>query len=184
MTTLKTPFWKSVCKSLIVMVLIIVFCGGTLAIINDLCKVTDEERIQRAIDKIYTTESVSLEGTLDVSNYTNSDIGEIKACYKLSNGDYLVHSVGKKGYSNGSITLYVAVSINNDTAIVKKTVLDSYKGQTLMSKLNGLYDKFNGKTSNDNVDDVIESGATYSSKAVQNAIKSALNYVNESVIGG
>ena len=177
MTTVKTPFWKSVCKSLIVMVMIIVVCGGLLAIVNDLCKVTDEERIQRAIDKIYDTD-VKLDDTIDVSNYNeNLDIAEIKACYKLNNGDYLVRTTGKKGYSNGSVTLYVSISIEDDVAKVNITVMDDYKGQTLMSKLNDLYNKFIGKTADDDLSSIIETGATYSSVAVQNAIKGSLLFV-------
>ncbi|MBO5286138.1 MAG: hypothetical protein J6B16_04510 [Clostridia bacterium] len=184
MATIKKPFWKSFVTSLIVMISIIVVCGGVLAIVNDLCKVSDEERIQRAIDKIYVDTDVSLEETLDVSTYDkNQDIGEIKACYVLSNGDYLVHVTGKKGYSNGSITLYVSVSVDNSFATVKKTVLDNYKGQTLMSKLTDFYDRFSGKTSSDDLTDIVEAGTTRSSQAVQNAVYCSIDYVN-TVIGG
>ena len=77
---------KKSIKSIIVMLAIILVCGGLLAILSDLLYVDESERIQRAIDKIYTSEEVSLQDDLKdaVALYTdNSDIGVVKAAYLL-----------------------------------------------------------------------------------------------------
>lgn len=174
-------------KTIAVMLAIILCCGGLLAILSDLLHVSNEERIQRAIDKIYTEESVKLVETIDVSTINMeeySSLGEVKACYLLDNGDYLVLSTGKKGYSNGTVSLYVAIS-TNDKITVKNTVQDSYTGQTLMSKLSSLYQRFIGKTTEDDINEVTEivTGATYSSNAASNAVFVALQFVSN-VVGG
>ena len=179
---------KKAIKSIAIMLAIILVCGGLLAVLSDLLYVDDSERIQRAIDKIYTEEEVSLELDLKdaVASYTdNSDIGVVKAAYLLNNGDYLVLVTGKKGYSNGSVTVYTAVSNINGVATIKNTVQDSYTGQTLMSKLTSLYEKFTGKNSTQTNSEVTEivSGATYSSQATSNAVIVALDFV-QTQIGG
>lgn len=176
---------KQYIKPITVMLSIILLCGGLLAILSDLLFVTQEERIQRAIDKIYSEESVQLEQTIDISAIDMTefnDIGAIKACYKLDNGDYLVLSTGKKGYSNGTVTTYVA--IDKDLK-VKNVVEDSYTGQTLMAKLSNLYENFIGKSASDSQDEVKEvvTGATYSATAASNSVYVALQLVSK-VIGG
>ena len=173
---------KKSLKSIAIMLAIILICGGLLAILSDLLFVSDDERIQRAIDKMYE-EEVSLSQTLDVSEYTAlEDIGVIKQAYLLDNGDYLVLSTGKKGYSNGTVSVYVAIENVEGVATVKKVVQDSYTGQTLMSKLGGLYEKYSNKNSSDPINEIV-SGATYSSNAVNNAVKTALSFA-QSQIGG
>ena len=176
---------KKYVKPITVMLAIILLCGGLLAILSDLLFVPNEERIQRAIDKIYLDSKVQLEQTVDVSSVDMTefnDIGVIKACYKLDNGDYLVLSTGKKGYSNGTVTTYVAI---DSTVKVKSVVEDSYTGQTLMAKLSSLYNKFINKTASDSREQVFEpvSGATYSANAASNSVYLALQFVSK-VIGG
>lgn len=176
---------KKYLKPITVMLSIILLCGGLLAILSDLLFVTEEERIGRAIDKIYSGENVQLEQTLDVEAVDMTefnDIGIIKACYKLDNGDYLVLSTGKKGYSNGTVTTYVAI---DKELKVKNVVEDSYTGQTLMAKLSGLYQRFVGKSatnSNEEVKEIV-TGATYSANATSNSVYVALQFASK-VIGG
>lgn len=168
-------------KAIAVMVSIMLICGGLLAILSDLLYVSDQERIQRAIDKIYV-DQVSLEKTLDVTTVDTQsfkNVGEIKSCYALDNGDYLVLSTGKNGYSNGTVTLYVSIAVTDGNVTVKNTVQDSYTGQTLMSKLTSLYQRFTGKTADQERLEVTEivTGATYSSRAASNAVYCALQFV-------
>ena len=168
-------------KAIAVMVSIMLVCGGLLAILSDLLYVSNEERIQRAINKIYT-EEVSLVKTLDlttVDTQSFSNYGEIKSCYAIDNGDYLILSTGKNGYSNGTVTLYVSISVIEGVPTVKNTVQDSYTGQTLMSKLTSLYQRFTGKTANLEKEEVNEivTGATFSSRATSNAVYCALQLV-------
>ncbi|MBR1984065.1 MAG: hypothetical protein IKA12_05215 [Clostridia bacterium] len=176
---------KQYVKPITVMLSIILLCGGLLAILSDLLFVTQEERINRAINKIYSGEDVKLEQTIDLSTVDMTefnDLGVIKACYKLSNDDYLVLSTGKKGYSNGTVTTYVAIDINLK---VRNVVEDSYTGQTLMAKLSGLYQSFIGKSATQSQEDISEivTGATKSANAASNSVYVALQLVSL-VIGG
>ena len=168
-------------KCIVVMLSVILICGGLLAVLSDLLKVSDDERIQRSIDKIYTGESVTkIETIFDAnSKEFKTEIGQIKSCYKLSNGDYLVQSTGKQGYSNGTVTLDISIYNNNGVLTVKKAVLNGYTSQTLMSQLSSLYDSFTGSTDGEVS---VVTGASMSSTATINAVKTALAYL--SAIGG
>lgn len=176
---------KNYIKPIVVMLVIILFCGGLLAVLSDLLFVDESERIQRAINNIYKDTPVQLEEKIEVDSIDMSEFNEtgvVKACYKLDNGDYLVLSTGKKGYSNGTVTTYVAIT---EDLVVKQVQQEDYTGQTLMSKLTGLYQKFINKTANNTIDEVIEveTGATYSAKAASNSVYVALQFVAK-VIGG
>ena len=176
---------KQYLKPIEVMLSIILACGGLLAVLSDLLFVTQEERIDRAIQKIYSGENVALEQTIDITTVDMtefSDTGVIKACYLLDNGDYLVLSTGKKGYSNGTVTTYVAI---DKDLTVKNVVEDSYTAQTLMAKLSSLYQNFIGKTASQSQQEVTEivTGATYSATAASNSVYLALQFVSR-VIGG
>lgn len=179
---------KKSLKTVVIMLAIILVCGGLLAILSDLLYVSDGERINRAIQEIYAGEDVSLNENevLDFTEFNESkDYGVIKSAYKLTNGDYLVLSTGKQGYSNGTVTVYVAISVDGGVATVKKVVENSYTAQTLMSKLSNYYGEFVGLTSSNlgDVDGMKVSGATGSSRAVNNAIVTALEFI-QMEIGG
>ncbi len=180
----KKLHFKDFVKPLLVTLAIILVCGGLLAILSNVLFVSDQERVQRAIDKMYaSSENVKLSQDLTEAQVNSIAVdtskGQIKDCYILSNGDYLVLATGKQGYANGNITLYVAVS---QQKVVKNVVLKEYAGQTLMSKLTTLYGKYNGLTPESEVNMVV-SGATYSAKAANNAVETALQFVNQ-YIGG
>ena len=115
------------------------------------------------------------------------------------NYDILFHTTGFNGYKNGTISLWVKVSVTptqeqpteNDYKI-DKVILADYNKQTLMSKFAAeFYNNFTkdltedfikGKvfTSNkDNVEDIqnIVTGATKSATAACNAVNCVLEYV-------
>jgi Na+-translocating ferredoxin:NAD+ oxidoreductase RnfG subunit len=179
---------KKSLKTVVIMLAIILVCGGLLAILSDLLYVSDNERIDRAIQEIYAGEDVSLneDEVLDFTDFNNdTEDGVIKSAYKLTNGDYLVLSTGKKGYSNGTVTVYVAISVDGGVATVKKVVENSYTAQTLMSKLSSYYGEFVGVNSSNVgvIDDMKVSGATGSSRAVNNAVITAIEFI-QTQIGG
>ena len=179
---------KKSLKTVVIMLAIILVCGGLLAILSDLLYVTDGDRINRAIQEIYVGQDFELDETevLDFTEYNESkEDGLIKSAYKLTNGDYLVLSTGKKGYSNGTVTVYVAISIEGGVASVKKVVENSYTAQTLMSKMTSYYGEFIGISANEisDIDDMKVSGATGSSRAINNAVITALDYI-QIEIGG
>lgn len=171
---------KKSIKPIVVILAIMLVCGGLLAVLSQLLNVSNEERIQRAINKIYASEqtlpSLSLEEDVTAVDMSDIDYGEIKACYKLDNGDLMILSKGKKGYANGSVTVYVTIKDNK----VYKVVQDSYAGQTLMSKLtDDFYGKFTDSANKEQASEVkAVSGATYSSGAVKNAVQTALEFAS------
>lgn len=189
---------KKSLKPIFVTLAIILTCGALLAICSDLLYVDGTERIQRAIDSIYSEGGIALaDGGAIIDEYSKDAqdaveiekdgqvIGIVKSCYLLNNGDYLVHVTGKKGYSNGTVTLYVSV-VKSDSGVHVKKVSDKvdYSGQTLMSKLAGYYDKFTDNQASDVFKEngqpsTVVSGATYSSTAVSNGVYAALQFVSE-----
>ncbi|MBO7187859.1 MAG: hypothetical protein J6V68_05680 [Clostridia bacterium] len=173
-------FKSNAFKCVVVMLSVILLCGGLLAVLSDLLKVSDTERIQRSIDKIYGAGVTEIEQVIDADYKT--DFGEIKSCYKLKNGDYLVQSTGKKGYSNGTVTLDISITIVDGTATVKKAVLNGYTSQTLMSQLTSLYNKFANVNSTTVGDVSVVTGASMSSTAGINAVKTAIDFINR--LGG
>ncbi len=171
---------KKYVKAVLVTLAIMLCCGGLLAVLSDLLFVSDDERNGRVINKIYADSAITLASTLEVDKVNMTDLeefGVVKACYKLSNGDYLVLSTGKQGYANGNITTYVAIK---QDLTVRKVVQNSYKGQTLMGKLTPLYDEYIGTgsaTTKEAFDEILVSGATYSSNAASNSVYLAVQFV-------
>ncbi len=176
----KKLHFKDFVKPLLVTLSIILICGGLLAILSNLLFVSPTEKTQRAIAEIYNAEKpfeVVQYDNVDMSEYSAE--GKIEACYKVkvseTENHYLVKVSGKKGYANGSITLFVAIDENK---AVQKVVMTDYKGQTLMSKLTGLYGQYNGLTPNDEIDKTV-SGATKSANAVNNAVMVSLKFIDK-----
>ncbi|MBQ0099210.1 MAG: FMN-binding protein [Firmicutes bacterium] len=171
-------------KPIIVLLSIALICSGLLAILNNVLFVSAEERTSRAIKKIYGEEKEYEIITEEQIEYT---YGTINVVYKIENADssydLLIKSTGNEGYKNGTITLWVQVNIDNETAKIEKTILEGYEKQTLMSKLTGSYynsfeflkDDFYS-TDNSGRKNVV-SGATKSSNACCNAINCVIEYV-------
>lgn len=172
---------KNSIKSIVVTLSIILVCGVLLAVLSDLLYVSDDERVNRAINKIYTSGEVTMSQEIDVSSVDMSDLkenGVIEKCYLLSNDEYLILSKGKKGYANGSITCYVAITKD---LIIKQVVQNSYVGQTLMGKVASIYERYVGFSKNDDFgdffsSDVLVAGVTKSSTAVSNSVYTALKF--------
>lgn len=175
-------------RCIAVLLVISLISGGLLAILNDVLSVSSDERTSRAIKKIYG-ETVSFETVLDVDHGGTAieyDKGKIEKIFKIGE-DTLFRSTGYNGYKNGTITLWVKITMNNGTYKIDKVVLESYEKQTLMSKLNnGYYDNFlkdvtttyftidtgSGEYSNP------VSGASKSATAGVNAVNCVIEYVN------
>lgn len=117
-------------KIVAVLVVICLVCCLLLSICNDLFYISDEERFQRSMAKIYPNfvKDDSFNGTLDGTYKTNANYGEIKSVVRSTDGAYIVEAVGNGGYSGGTVTLYVVVG--SDAKIlgwtVKENVSQSY----------------------------------------------------------
>ncbi len=199
MKIIKSPWFKCITCLL----LIAVISGALLTVLNDLLYVSPEMRTARAIEKIYG-EKQEYEDKNVVLEYDG--VGKINKVYEISNGDILFQTTGYQGYKNGTVTLWIQVSVyyaepygnpqDDDFGCegysIEKIVLQSAEKQTLMSKLTGeFYGKFNltdvteaynnGElfTATDNAAKNYNpvSGATYSATAAANAVNCVIKYL-------
>lgn len=188
--------------SISVLLIIAVVLGGLLAVLSDVLYVSPAERTGRAVKKIYGEEK-SYQIVLDVDGENaNTPIeysfGRINKIYQVgdsssSSYDMLFQTVGFEGYKNGTITIWVKVSVTDDKYSIEQVLLESFDKQTLMSKLGGdYYGKFNltdvtaaydkGEYFGTQDDSALKnpvSGATYSANAGNNAVNCVIKYLGE-----
>ncbi|MGN0771256.1 MAG: hypothetical protein ACI4MI_01585 [Christensenellales bacterium] len=188
--TVKQFFKSNAFKCILVLTCIALIAGGVLAILNDVLYVSEEERTQQAIKKIYGKvveyEEIEVSEEKAVNEY-----GKIEKVYRLSDGNYLFKSTGTEGYKGGTVTLWIVANFqeNQFTGLDKVTVAGNEK-QTLMSSfkssfteyyttnddklLEGYY--FDKVASEGNLQNVT-SGATRSSNAFNRAVNCALYFI-------
>lgn len=185
--TVKEFFKSNVFKCLATLLGVLLICGVFLTIMNGLLEVTDEERLSRAISKIYgqnvTTEQVEIKnGAVDEANI-------LEAYHVLDDGNYLVKSRGKGGFNSGTVTCWVVVKIENkNVSGIKKVTVDSNVGQTQIGEIK---DAYLNKFTEGYADGLIYStdggflvgGSTMTSNAVCNAVNGAITYVKTEVLG-
>ena len=189
-------------KSITVLLIISVVLGGLLAVLSDVLYVSPEERTGRAVKKIYGEEK-TYSVTLDIDGESPSQpieysFGKINKIYTVGNTDatsydMLFQTVGFEGYKNGTITVWVKVTVNDNKYSIEQVLLESFDKQTLMSKLGGeYYGKFNltdvtdayekgeyFSTSESSKNSNPVSGATYSANAGNNAVNCVIKYLGE-----
>ena len=195
-------------KPIILLLVIMLFSGSTLAVLNDLLFVTPEVRTQRAIQNIYNyipdyqtildvdSKDQSINDPIEYENY-----GKILKIYLIQGEqkEALFKTVGTKGYKGGNITLWVKVIKTDNKYVIDKVILESFEKQTLMSKLDNIYyglfenldvtELYNNKEwlfSNSQLPvgngNVPVSGATLSATAGCNAVNCVIKYLGENVL--
>ena len=173
-------------KCVSVLLGIALLSGILLAVLNDALFVTADERTMRAVKKIYGEEK-TYSVILDVDDGDDAivceDYGTINKLFIIGDKDsdsfdYLFKTTGEHGYKNGTVSLWICVSVKNKETKIEKVILDGFTKQTLMSKLGSFYDGFTG----DNGDDYYSAekedgkiyapvtGATRSATATTNAV--------------
>jgi Na+-translocating ferredoxin:NAD+ oxidoreductase RnfG subunit len=196
----KKNFFKSVAfKCIITLLCIVLVSGILLTFCNALFKVTDEERLQRAINKIYGKEITTTE--LEFTSETQTDFitSEIVTAYLDEDGNYLVESTGKNGYG-GPVTCYVVVKMSADkksisgvgNVVIKTATGESYISNITSAKL----EEFSKITYTDDKvyelgfnssgvagNDYIATGASYSMRAISNAVNGAISFVKVYALG-
>jgi len=169
-----------------ILLIIALISGGLLAILNDLLFVPSWMRTSRAISKIYGEEKdLSMIVTiLDIDNNDDAieyEFGKINKIYQVGD-DYLFQTTGYNGYKNGTITVWVQVSVTESTQVIEKVILESYEKQTLMSKLgDAFYNGYNKDITDtyfttDNGNKNVVTGATKSATAGNNAVNCVIEY--------
>lgn len=181
--TFKQFFKSTAFKCLITLLCVLLVSGVFLTIMNALLKVTDEERFERAINKIYgksvKTEAVAVGEQLNEDNYHIEDAYLVK-----DDGNYLIKSTGKGGFDNGTVTCWVVVVVKGGAvAGVDKVVIDSNEKQSYIGNINSAFlDGFKtnftaGVPYNANVG-FVKTGATFSGNAICRAVNGAVDFVN------
>ncbi|MDE7265634.1 MAG: hypothetical protein K2N52_05110, partial [Clostridia bacterium] len=178
--TAKQFFKSNVFKCLVTLLCILLVCGIFLTVAYAFLKVTDEEKLNRAISKIYgRTVSVT------ALNVSNEDAAQGKATilevYEDEDGNYLLKSKGSGGFG-GTITCWVLVCLDNGAvSSVEKVVIESSDGETFLNKINYL-DKFANTSYTDGFEystdnGFVTIGASMSSAAINNSVNGAVAYV-------
>ena len=193
--TVKQFFKSNAFKSLAVLLAIVIIAGGLLAIFNDLLFVSDEERFNRTIEKIYGG-SATVEETLTITDENGTfDKGAVSAAYKMSDGNYLIHSSGKGGYGGDVYLWVVVIAENGKFGGIEKVLLDTSDGETLLGNFrDSFYENFTkhndelveGKyfgTSGSDVINNVVTGTTLSSNAMCNAVNTAIDFFKSAVLG-
>lgn len=200
---MKTKLFKTEAfKCIAVLFVITVAMCTILAVLNDVLYVSSEERLNRAVKKVYGKSVAAQVQEID-ENRVAKDLGSIEEYYSFTDESVyyeLFKSTGIKGYKDGTVTLWVLVKYENDKPVsIANVTIDSYEKQTLMSSFtssffktytsitteelesgklfktgNSKYD--NAMLNNTDIKNVV-SGATMSSNAMNNAVNTVLLYL-------
>lgn len=208
--TAKQFFKSNVFKCLVTLFCVLLVSGVLLTCAYGFMEVSKGERLQRAIGKIYPEQTVTIygrgegDGLAEISSadkdpkslvaeslsYGNATV---TAAYKITfkeNDDvhYLVQSTGKHGFSEGTVTCWIAVNVDEETSTIKniaKVSVAANKGQSFISKITGdLLESFtkdlpeNGFFPDKENNNYVVSGATRSSTAICNSVNGAIDYVH------
>lgn len=212
--TFKQFFKSNAFKSLAVLMIIVIICGGIIAICNSLFYVSADEATMRAVTKIFGSEPESMT-ELNISDAQKTASGKSiidQAYYVTDKGEtfLLVKSTGSGGYKGGTITLWVVITIaevmlSDDKVLesanatgITGVKYESNTSQTLMSSFkNSYYAQFtkhntdivsargyfttqsvSGQTTeiSDGATLSPQTGASFSSIAIVNAVNAALRY--------
>lgn len=188
--TIKGFFKSTSFKCIVVLLAIVLISGILLTICNSLFYVSDQERLDRAIAKIYgysvTTEEV------DLTNLeTEYDNGTINSAYHvIDDGNYLINASGTGGFG-GNVTCWIIVEMSdNAVSGIAKVVIDSGAGETYLSRItdedlefftNNYGDGYFSST--DYASNTIGTGATapYTRNAITNAVNTALEFTRTQI---
>lgn len=183
--TAKQFFKSQAFKCIAVLLSILLVCGILLTVCNSLFYVSAEEKLARAISKIYGETVVYEVETVDGGIAVTS--AQVLEVYKITSdayeGDYLLKVKGNGGYGGGSVTCWVRVNAAEGGALVKKITIDSNVGQSYITKISsGALGSLVAKQEADDFTsfdiDGIKTGASFSMSAISNAANAALTYVN------
>lgn len=185
--SIKQFFKSTAFKCIIVLLTIALIAGGLLSISNDIFFVSEKEKLDRVITKLYGSASVEAE-SVEISEDLKTNVyGTVNSVYKLSDGNMIVNSTGAGGYKGGTVTTWTVTIINNGKVEgIKSISIDSYTKQTLMSQLGKKFtsvystdlsegEYFSTATSGDAITNVV-TGATMSSNATNNAVNIAIKF--------
>ncbi|MDE6613022.1 MAG: hypothetical protein K2K28_00500, partial [Clostridia bacterium] len=178
--TIKQFFKSTAFKCIITLTCVLLVSGIFLTIMNGLLAVSDAERFERAINKIYG-KSVKTE-TVAVANY--NDNATIDEAYRVKDdGNYLIKATGKGGYDNGTVTCWIVVNVSGGAVKgIDKVVIESNKGQSYIDRVSDKALSQFTELYTDGIiytQDLITNATVKGTKtAICNAVNGALDFVN------
>lgn len=205
---IKDFFRSNSFRCIVVLLVIALVCGAVLAFANDLFFVSDEEVKLRSMAKIYDGD-VSELTDFDLDGYateftTYGCSSVVQEAMIGPNGLWLVKSKGDKcGYQNGSVVLWVSMTAEGgELKSIEKAVLESYDSS--QSLIKSISDEFLARYASDDYknvvtggghfnnvrmdktevtsdNEIVASGATYTTKAVSAAVNGAMDFVRAAV---
>lgn len=185
--TAKQFFKSKAFKCIATLLAILLVCGILLTVCNALFYVSDEEKLGRAISKIYGQSVEYVEEKVDDS--VELSTSEVQEVYKITTfeGDYLLKVKGLEGYSGGTVTCWIRTNVKEGASVIKITI-DSNVNQSYISKvsdgaLQTLVDKQKESGFTSFNTSGIKTGASYSMGAISNAANGALAYIKAKYLG-
>ncbi len=178
-------------KCIVVLLSILLVCGILLTICNALFYVSEQEKLDRVLGKIYgesvETEEISLDDLETKFNY-----GEVNKVYKVTkDGNYIINASGTGGYG-GAITSWVVVKVeNNAVSGVGNVLIDTAPGETLTSSIPAeVYQYYSQHYVDGEAFDVNDihatgliTGVTLSTTAITNGVNTAVDFVKSQILG-
>lgn len=172
-------------KTISVLLIICIVCGALLALCNDLFYIDEETKFNRAMQKVYPEfeRDTSVSETPVAEFKDLAGVGNVSKVYASKDGTYILETTGVGGFSSGTVTMYVAIGGKNPDVQIKSLVVTGNVGQSWMAKVGQkeLDKAYVGK----NIKDIASvqfgadyklGGTTYTSTAILNAVKAAVNY--------
>lgn len=192
--TVKQFFKSTAFKCIVALLSILLVCGIFLTVMYGFLEVTDQERFDRAIKKIYGKE-VNYE-QIDISDEeTSFEYSTVIEAYLVTDdGNYLVKMEGREGFA-GTVTCWVVVEMGEDGKTIDgimKIVIDSAPSESYISKIKqsnldelaakAEYGKeleggFIHGSSTAHGEDYVKTGASCSMRAISNAVNGAMDFV-------
>ena len=201
MTSAKKSFKSTPVFAVIVLVCIALMSGVILSILSDVLYVSDEEKTNRALAKVYTSESfekidlVEEFAELEINYYNfktkkeETHTTKVLSVYKALDGAVIIEAQGALGWKgnpiimmavkdSGEIVNVIVSTYNGDdktTSITAKYLTNSYVGKNVFDNA-----KFTIQSGTDGVD--VSAGATAktSAEAVASAVSMAAYYASNS----
>lgn len=170
-------------KAIAVLVIICLVCGILLALCNDLLYVSDDVKFDRAMQKIYPNfKKADDSPALDTAN-VKTPYGEVLDLVKSSDGAYILTAKSSNiGFSNGTVTIYVAVSGGENPTVAGWSIKENV-GQSFIGNISEKHRKtwFIGQSitvvNPENPEGSgLGSGATHTENAIGYAINAAAYY--------
>lgn len=206
--TVKGFFKSNAFKCIITLLCVLLVSGVLLTVAYGVMEVSDGERLQRAVKKVYPDSSPIIYGfdgkpiSSDEKNpkgligdSVTVDSSVILSAYRIEFEDsdevhMLVQARGKGGYGGGSVTCWVAIKVDPEAKKVlgiAKVQIGENNGQSFIGKITDkMLDDFTKSlpeggftTKGDGA--TVSSGATFSSNAICNSVNGAVKWVEDNL---